>query len=76
MDEIDQKAIRHVALLAWDGRDKLGLTSADIEQLLIAWMAVGTLEEAEAASALLAAQRAAASQQTNFDRLLHRESNA
>lgn len=73
MDNIDRQALRRVSRLVWEHREALALTPDDIEQALVAWMAVGTPEEGEAASDLLAARKAAESKQATFDRLLHRD---
>jgi hypothetical protein len=76
VDNIDRTALRRVARIAWDAREQLALSPVDTEQVIIAWMAVGTIPEAEAASELLAARRAAESKQATFDRLLHRNPTA
>ncbi|WP_198529964.1 hypothetical protein [Geminisphaera colitermitum] len=69
---MDTMALRRVARIAWENRERLELNPNDTEQVLIAWMAVGTNDEAEAASALLAAIREADRKQATFDRLLQR----
>jgi hypothetical protein len=70
LDDIDRNAVRACALICWQRRGELGLTDAQLEQVLIAWMAIGGDAEAEAANVLLASRRRAERDQQNFDRLL------
>lgn len=70
LDRHDTAALRLCARLCWQRREDLGLTDAEIEQVLIAWMAVGDAKEGEAASELLRARREAERHQTKFDQLL------
>jgi hypothetical protein len=70
IDQTDLTALRACARLCWQRREQLALTDAETEQVLSAWMAVGTPTEGEAASELLRARRDAERHQANFDRLL------
>lgn len=70
LDDVDRAAVRMCALICWQRRAELELTDAELEQVLIAWMAVGANTEAEAASVLLAARRDAERKQQRFDGLL------
>lgn len=70
IDPTDLKALRACAKICWQRRADLGLADAEIEQVLIAWMKVGNEAEAEIASDLLAARRAAERHQSKFDSLL------
>ncbi len=70
VDATDVQALRACAALCWQRRADLKLEDAQIEQVLIAWMAVGEPQEAAAASELLAARREAERKQAKFDGLL------
>jgi hypothetical protein len=68
LNEVDRVALRTCAGLAWARRGEL--TDGEVEQLLIAWMAVGSDAEGQAASELLAARRQIEAQQLKFTELL------
>lgn len=70
IDAADQSALRTCARLCWQRRDALNLSTAEREQVLIAWMAIGDTGEGEAASEALQALRTAESQQRKFDQIL------
>jgi hypothetical protein len=70
LDNTDRAALRTCALLCWERRDQLQLGLKDVEQVLIAWSAVGNPNEAEAAAELLAALRKADLKQLKFTQLL------
>jgi hypothetical protein len=61
-------ALRACAQFAWDHRDDL--TAPQLEQMLIAWIAVGTDAEGQAASELLEVRRKLEAQQLKFTQLL------
>lgn len=70
MTDQEASALRRVVRLCWQGREKLDLRTADVEQLLISWIVVGEGDEIQFASETLAAIRAAAAKQASFDRFL------
>ena len=70
IDDTDRKALRNCALICWQKREELALKPAEVDEVLVAWMAVGTDGEGEAASTLLAARKDAEQKQANFDRIL------
>lgn len=63
-------ALRSCAMICWRNRALLNLSPAEREQALVAWMAVGSPAESEAASEALAALRAAEAMQLKFDSVL------
>ena len=61
-------ALRTCARLAWEQRTELN--DAEIEQTLIAWMAVGSDAEGQAASEMLSVRRQLEAQQLKFTQML------
>jgi len=64
-DEI--AALQRVVRLAWAGRERIALSRADENLILIAIIAVGTETEGEAAAELLRARRLEEAKQRLFD---------
>lgn len=69
-DPAEKSALRRCALLCWTNRKQLGLSVAESTEVLIAFRAVGSIEEAEAADRVIAARRAEEERQQTFDQLL------
>lgn len=74
VEPTDLSALRLCALICWQKRELLTLRPEQVDQVLVAWIAAGNAEEAEAASRLLAARRAKAEKQQKFDCLLEQTS--
>lgn len=70
LDDIDRAALYRCALICWQKRVLLLLPPEDVERILISFMAVGSPEEGERASALLASIRDSAAKQMKFDAIL------
>ena len=66
----DLVSLRACAAFCWQYRVELRLSASQLDQVLYAWMAVGTDAEAEAATEFLAARHKVARKQANFDGLL------
>jgi len=74
LDADECEALRTCARLCWQHRAELKLAEPVIDDVLVAWMAIGTTEEGQAASELLSARRERDAKQANFDGVLNRPS--
>jgi len=69
-DPREKEALRACALTCWQNRQELALPVMRIEQVLVAFMAVGSDQEGKVASELLASMRHQEAKQLKFDELL------
>ena len=70
LNAADLASLRACAAFCWQYRAELRLNDSQLDQVLCAWMAIGTDAEAEAATEFLAARQKVACKQANFDGLL------